>query len=407
MPALPYWLWPGDDRPTPEIDDEIAEELRLHLELMAEQQMREGQSPEEAKRLAAKRFGDFDTVLRRCRAEKQGDVPMLKRIQAVLMLLLLAAVVWLGVRDYMTAATTTQYMNKTTKFLTTIHSDLTELRDTLTTVASANQPEANLSTDSIEGAYQRGPVSNPLEWPSELVVLLRDAEGIPISNATVVTWRSAGRRAGNSPSSVNSNSHPVNKDGRFKIPLPLAGLAVFAPDYAAMTCDVASLDPAGDHALDLRLPRSTPLELRIMRPDGKPARHATVILSRRTNLADVTFDFPIMSDSLRRQTDDKGNATLDWSEPNDLVTLLVKERGQPISSAITVKFEVPNDPGKVVKIALQEPSGSRGGEFGGGFGGGGEYGGGGVYGGSSKPYEVSITSDKPDAKEEPTAVEDQ
>ena len=26
FPALPYWFWPGDDRPTAEIDDEIAEE---------------------------------------------------------------------------------------------------------------------------------------------------------------------------------------------------------------------------------------------------------------------------------------------------------------------------------------------------------------------------------------------
>ncbi len=96
MPALPYWLFPGDDRPTDQIDDEIAEELQLHLDLLAEDQERRGHSPEEAKQKAAERFGDFNQLLRRCRREKQGDVPMLKRVQAMLIGLLLLGVVAIG-----------------------------------------------------------------------------------------------------------------------------------------------------------------------------------------------------------------------------------------------------------------------------------------------------------------------
>ncbi|MEO0531404.1 MAG: permease prefix domain 1-containing protein [Planctomycetota bacterium] len=131
FPALPYWLWPGDDRPTEEIDDEIVEELRLHLELLEEEQARRGVPRDEAKRYAAERFGDFDAVLRRCRAEKQGDLPMLKRVQAVLTLLLFVGVVILGVRDYVTANTTAQYMDQTTKHLFTIQNTLTKLSDDL------------------------------------------------------------------------------------------------------------------------------------------------------------------------------------------------------------------------------------------------------------------------------------
>lgn len=89
MPSIPYWLFPGDDRPTEEIDDEIAEELRLHLELMAEENERRGMAPDEAKRNAAEHFGDFHQLLRRCRREKQGDAVMLRRVQAVLTVLLM------------------------------------------------------------------------------------------------------------------------------------------------------------------------------------------------------------------------------------------------------------------------------------------------------------------------------
>ncbi|MEN0110696.1 MAG: carboxypeptidase-like regulatory domain-containing protein, partial [Planctomycetota bacterium] len=88
----PHWLWPGDPRPPNEIDDEVAEELRLHLDLMAEEAERRGASPDAARAEAAERFGDFDDLVRRCRREKQGDAPMLRRVQTVLVLLLLAAV---------------------------------------------------------------------------------------------------------------------------------------------------------------------------------------------------------------------------------------------------------------------------------------------------------------------------
>lgn len=124
MPSLPYWLFPGDDRPPGEIDDEIAEELQLHLDLMAEEQMRQGVGPDEARRQAAERFGDFDSLVRQCRVEKQGDAPMWKRVQTILTALVFVVVLLMGVRQWSSEAATAQYMNQTTKYLSKIDNDL-------------------------------------------------------------------------------------------------------------------------------------------------------------------------------------------------------------------------------------------------------------------------------------------
>ncbi|TWT95947.1 hypothetical protein Pla108_30240 [Botrimarina colliarenosi] len=134
MPALPYWLFPGDDRPTEEIDDEIAEELQLHLDLMAEEQERRGLAPEEAKQKAAERFGDFNQLLRRCRREKQGDVPMLLRVQTGLLVVLIALVAAAGWRmTYIPdPILNAQYMSETTELLQTIQNDLADMRNGIT-----------------------------------------------------------------------------------------------------------------------------------------------------------------------------------------------------------------------------------------------------------------------------------
>src|SRR5262245_64465966 len=44
------------------IHDEIAEEMRFHIELRAEENIRRGMTPEEARREAERQFGRFDRI---------------------------------------------------------------------------------------------------------------------------------------------------------------------------------------------------------------------------------------------------------------------------------------------------------------------------------------------------------
>src|SRR5215813_4189697 len=63
MTALRYFfkrlraLWRPDD-----IHDEISEEMRFHIELRAEENVRRGMTPEEARRKAEQQFGRLDRI---------------------------------------------------------------------------------------------------------------------------------------------------------------------------------------------------------------------------------------------------------------------------------------------------------------------------------------------------------
>src|SRR5262245_18715371 len=50
-------LWLSED-----IHDEISEEMRFHIELRAEENVRRGMTPEEARREAERQFGRFDRI---------------------------------------------------------------------------------------------------------------------------------------------------------------------------------------------------------------------------------------------------------------------------------------------------------------------------------------------------------
>ena len=57
-------------------------------------------SAEEARQGALRRFGDFERIYKACRQTLLGERIMLQRIQTILTVILLAAVVFLGVQSY-------------------------------------------------------------------------------------------------------------------------------------------------------------------------------------------------------------------------------------------------------------------------------------------------------------------
>jgi RNA polymerase sigma-70 factor (ECF subfamily) len=84
-----------------EIDREIVDELEFHVEMRTLDGIRAGMSPAAAREAALAKFGDFERIRRRCHRTLLGERIMLQRIQAVIMVVLLLAVVALGYQNYM------------------------------------------------------------------------------------------------------------------------------------------------------------------------------------------------------------------------------------------------------------------------------------------------------------------
>ena len=90
----------ADDRTVADIDQEISDELQFHLQMRAEEGLRSGMSPDEARREAATRFGNYDQIRNSCRRVLLGERIMWQRIQTVLIALLVVAVVGMGLSMY-------------------------------------------------------------------------------------------------------------------------------------------------------------------------------------------------------------------------------------------------------------------------------------------------------------------
>src|SRR5262245_21558098 len=90
-----FWR-PPDLRSRREVDDEIADELEFHVAMRAAELERDGLAPDRARVEAERRFGDRARVAKACRRAQIGERVMLQRVQAVLLVGLIAAVGWLA-----------------------------------------------------------------------------------------------------------------------------------------------------------------------------------------------------------------------------------------------------------------------------------------------------------------------
>ncbi len=85
-----------DPRSQREIDDEITAELEFHLDEAQAEFQAQGLAPDEARRLAQAKFGDFSSIHRACRREQSRQVTMIRRMHLLFTMLLLASVAVLG-----------------------------------------------------------------------------------------------------------------------------------------------------------------------------------------------------------------------------------------------------------------------------------------------------------------------
>jgi RNA polymerase sigma-70 factor (ECF subfamily) len=93
-------LRPPDRRPMRVVDQEILDELQFHIEMRTLDNAGAGLAADAARQDALRRFGDFERIHKACRRIVLGERIMLQRIQAILTVLLLGAVVFLGVEFY-------------------------------------------------------------------------------------------------------------------------------------------------------------------------------------------------------------------------------------------------------------------------------------------------------------------
>ena len=100
LETLATYLRPPDSRPIDQVEREIVDELRFHVEMRAEENVRVGMSPEAARVDARRRFGDFGRIHQTCRRIQLGERIMLQRIQVGLTAVLLVVVVVLAVGFY-------------------------------------------------------------------------------------------------------------------------------------------------------------------------------------------------------------------------------------------------------------------------------------------------------------------
>ena len=100
LDTLATYLRPPDSRPMDLVEREIGDELRFHVEMRVDDNVRAGMSPEAAREDARRRFGDFRRIHTTCRRIQLGERIMLQRIQVGLTAILLVLVVVMAVGFY-------------------------------------------------------------------------------------------------------------------------------------------------------------------------------------------------------------------------------------------------------------------------------------------------------------------
>ncbi|MCA9238819.1 MAG: carboxypeptidase regulatory-like domain-containing protein [Planctomycetales bacterium] len=343
---LPHWLWPGDDRSRTEIEDEIEEELRLHMDLLVQANEQSGMDASEAQAAAAKRFGDIDAVRRRCLQIKQGDVPMLSRIQAGLTVLLLGAVIFMGWRQWVSSAATVQFMNQTTAFLTQIRQDMQGLRDDL---QRPGEPAQQAEQEPVRMGDVRGYVMNESQQPiagARVLAVFKSWPGGQYrqEGRTVVTDERGRFRF--------KDAAPINRQRGIHI-------AVFAEGYAFESqykLSEETIEPTDKQSFVFQLEASTPVVLQL-----KPTRYADSTSETLDN--QPLYDTHTFQPSARQTvdgsshmvysegielvevaSDEEGRVTLPWFAQGDTAEFAVR-RG---SELVTVPLLVIDQPGRTV-----------------------------------------------------------
>ena len=109
LAALVNQLLPHlDPRTSDQIQRDVDDEFEFHLASIESELAAAGEPPEQARHAAVKRFGDAEKYRRQCRRIAMEDRIMLQRINAVLMVIVLLAIIGVSVQMYLTQRNNSQ-----------------------------------------------------------------------------------------------------------------------------------------------------------------------------------------------------------------------------------------------------------------------------------------------------------
>ncbi len=80
-----------DPRSPQEVEGDIADEFSFHLQMLEEELVRDGETPERARQIASERFGDQEKFARECREIAFKEQRMAQKIQIGLIVFLTLA----------------------------------------------------------------------------------------------------------------------------------------------------------------------------------------------------------------------------------------------------------------------------------------------------------------------------
>ena len=130
---------PANVRASSQIEAEIDDEIEFHLEMRTLEYVRQGMPEDAARAAALAAFGDLRKIRNACRRAKLGDSLMLARVQTVLIIVLLAAVVVLAYGMYTVQSANEQALGAIAKSL-----------EQLVAAKSMEQPAAVASAGSAD-----------------------------------------------------------------------------------------------------------------------------------------------------------------------------------------------------------------------------------------------------------------
>ena len=145
LPGSGFQLPRFDFRSDGQIEREIDEEIAFHLESLSREFAAEGATPEQSRTRAIERFGDIDAIKSQCRRIALEDRIMLQKINLVIMLIVLAAVI--GVCLYVVV---TQKHN--TMALQAITSEITNMKFE---AEGASRTQAAMAEQSARAAMEQ------------------------------------------------------------------------------------------------------------------------------------------------------------------------------------------------------------------------------------------------------------
>jgi Bacterial Ig-like domain len=161
LPSIAAQLPTADRRSIRDVEQEIRDELEVHLAMRTDELRQRGLPPAEARAAAVARFGDVERIRRACRKALLGERIMLQRLQVALIAVLLLAVIVLAYQVYSTQRTMADVSDQLTRLR--IAAEAASLPDQAGTPAAweADRPRV-IETIPANGATDVDPATSEI-----------------------------------------------------------------------------------------------------------------------------------------------------------------------------------------------------------------------------------------------------